>query len=125
MCFNRRCGFASFLVLALLAFLVGAPFALPQSVVLPITMVQSSARFVCNSAAGYNGDFGAAMIASFSNRSSLKFDSNGNQFVSDTLSNCVRRIDTAGNITTIAGLSTITAVTGIPSIAIGQCLNDG
>jgi sugar lactone lactonase YvrE len=102
---NRRCGFASCLVLAILAFLVGAPFALPQAVTAPITMVQSSARFAGSSAAGYNGDFGAATTVSFSNPSYLVFDSNGNQFVSDTLNNCVRRIDTAGNITTVAGLT--------------------
>ncbi len=102
---NRRCGFASFLVLAILAFLVGAPFALPQAVTSPITMVQSSARFAGSFTAGYNGDFGAATTVSFSNPSYLVFDSNGNQFVSDTLNNCVRRIDTAGNITTVAGLA--------------------
>ena len=36
--FNRRCGFLSFVVLAILAFLVCAPVALAQAV----TMVQSS-----------------------------------------------------------------------------------
>jgi hypothetical protein len=102
---NRRCGFASFLVLAILALLVGAPFALPQAITAPITMVQSSARSAGSSAAGYSGDLGAATTASFSNPSYLVFDSNGNQFVSDTLNNCVRRIDTAGNITTVTGLA--------------------
>ena len=54
---------------------------------------------------GYNGDFGAATTVNLSNPSYVVFDSNGNQFVSDTLNNCVRRIDVSGNITTVAGLA--------------------
>ncbi len=99
--FNRRCGFLSFTVLAILAFLVCAPVAFPQAV----TMVQSSARSAGSSAFGYNGDFGPATTVNLSNPSYMVFDSNGNQFVSDTLNNCVRKIDTAGNITTVAGLA--------------------
>ena len=99
--FNRRCGVSSSFVLAILAFLVSAPFALAQAV----TMVQSSARSAGSSAFGYNGDFGPATTVNLSNPSYMVFDSNGNQFVSDTLNNCVRKIDTAGNITTVAGLA--------------------
>ena len=99
--FNRRCGVLSYVVLAILALLVCAPFALPQSV----TMVQSSARSAGSSATGFNGDFGPATTVNLSNPSYIVFDSNGNQFVSDTLNNCVRKIDTAGNMTTVAGLS--------------------
>ena len=99
--FNRRCGVLSFVVLAILVFLVCAPVALPQAV----TMVQSSARSAGSSAFGYNGDFGPATTVNLSNPSYMVFDSNGNQFVSDTLNNCVRKIDTAGNITTVAGLA--------------------
>ena len=99
--FNRRCGFLSFTVLAILAFLVCAPVALAQAV----TMVQSSARSAGSSASGFNGDFGPATTVNLSNPSYMVFDSNGNQFVSDTLNNCVRKIDTAGNITTVAGLA--------------------
>jgi hypothetical protein len=99
--FNRRCGVLSFVVLAILAFLVCAPVAFPQAV----TMVQSSARSAGSSAVGYNGDFGPATTVNLSNPSYMVFDSNGNQFVSDTLNNCVRKIDTAGNITTVAGFA--------------------
>ena len=99
--FNRRCGVLSFVVLAILASLVSAPAALAQAV----TMVQSSERSAGSSAPGYNGDFGPATTVNLSNPSYMVFDSNGNQFVSDTLNNCVRKIDTAGNITTIAGLA--------------------
>ena len=68
-------------------------------------MVQSSARSAGSSASGFNGDFGPATTVNLSNPSYMVFDSNGNQFVSDTLNNCVRKIDTAGNITTVAGLA--------------------
>ncbi len=99
--FNRRCGVLSFIVLAILALLVCAPVALSQAV----TMVQSSTRSAGSSAAGYNGDFEPVTTVSLNNPSYMVFDSNGNQFVSDTLNNCVRKIDVAGNITTVAGLA--------------------
>jgi hypothetical protein len=99
--FNRRCGVLSYVVLAILALLVCAPFALPQAV----TMVQTSTRSAGSSAQGYNSDFGPATTVNLNNPSYIVFDSTGNHFVSDTLNNCVRKIDTAGNITTIAGLS--------------------
>ena len=96
----RRCGTLSLFVLAILS--PGRrSFAISQAV----TMVQSSARSAGSSAAGFNGDFGAATTVNLSNPSYIVFDSNGNQFVSDTLNNCVRKIDTAGNITTVAGLA--------------------
>ncbi len=98
---DRRCGFASIIVLAVLAFLVGGPIAFPQA----ITMVQSSARSAGNGATGFNGDFGSATTVSLSSPSYIVFDSNGNQYLSDTLNNCVRKIDTAGNVTTVAGLT--------------------
>ena len=33
------------------------------------------------------------------------FDSQGNQYISDTLNNCVRKIDTSGSISTLIGLA--------------------
>ncbi len=99
---NRRCGFlSSTILLTILAFLLSAPSALSQA----LTMVQSTTRSAGSSAAGYNSDFGTATTASLNNPSYIVFDSNGNQFLSDTLNNCVRKIDTSGNVTTIAGLS--------------------
>ncbi|CAN5684006.1 hypothetical protein BH10ACI4_BH10ACI4_38790 [soil metagenome] len=119
---DRRCGFASVIVLAILAFLVGAPFALPQA----LTLVQSSARYAGNGSAGFNGDFGSAATVSLSSPSYIAFDSYGNQFISDTLNNCIRKIDTAGNVTTVAGLivpgqadTCNTASTAIPTSSQG------
>src|SRR6202048_138461 len=97
---NRRCGLLSYIVLAILAFLAGAPFALPQA----LTMVQSGVRSAGSSSAGSNGHFDPPTTVSFNNPSYIVFGSNGNQFISDTLNNCVRKIDSAGNVTTVAGL---------------------
>ncbi len=97
----RRCGAASFSLSVLLTFLALAPATASAQ----ITMVQSSARYAGSGAAGYNGDFGSATTVSLNTPSYIVFDSNGNQYLSDTLNNCVRKIDTAGNVTTIAGLA--------------------
>ncbi len=97
--FNRRCG--AFTLLVTLALLANAPFAVSQA----LTMVPSTARSAGSSTSGFNGDFGSATTINLSNPSSIVFDSIGNQFVSDTLNNCVRKIDLAGNVTTVAGLA--------------------
>jgi sugar lactone lactonase YvrE len=52
----------------------------------------------------YNGDTGAAISTSLNAPSYTVFDSAGNLYISDTLNNCVRRIDSNGNISTVAGL---------------------
>ncbi len=52
----------------------------------------------------YNGDTGVANATSLNGPSYAVFDSLGNLFISDTLNNCVRKIDTSGNISTVAGL---------------------
>lgn len=59
-----------------------------------------------NGSAGYSGDGGPAATASLSQPHGLAFDSNGNLFVADYLNSRIRRIDTNGVITTVAGNST-------------------
>jgi uncharacterized protein (TIGR03437 family) len=56
-----------------------------------------------NGSAGYSGDGGPAATASLSQPHGLAFDSNGNLFVADYLNSRIRRIDTYGVITTVAG----------------------
>jgi hypothetical protein len=73
--FNRRCGYASYVVLTILAYLFSAPSALSQT----LTIVQSATRSAGSSAAGYSGDFGTATTVSLNNPSYIVFDSNGNQ----------------------------------------------
>ena len=69
-------------------------------------VLETNSRYAGNSTGTnlYNGDSGAAASTSLNAPSYAVFDSNGNLFVSDTANNCVRRIDTSGNVTTVAGL---------------------
>jgi len=52
---------------------------------------------------GYSGDGGTATNASLSRPSSLAMDGAGNLFISDYDNNRVRKVDTSGIITTVAG----------------------
>jgi uncharacterized protein (TIGR03437 family) len=52
---------------------------------------------------GYSGDGGAAIAAQFNGISSCAIDPKGNLIVADFFNNRVRRIDSAGIVTTIAG----------------------
>jgi sugar lactone lactonase YvrE len=55
------------------------------------------------SVAGYSGDGGPAQYAALNHPEIMVFDSNGNMYVSESGDNRVRKIDTNGNITTVAG----------------------
>jgi sugar lactone lactonase YvrE len=69
-------------------------------------VVETDYRYAGSSSGAnvYNGDTGVATATSLNGPSYLVFDSNGNLFVSDTLNNCVRKIDGSGNVSTVAGL---------------------
>src|SRR6201996_8976610 len=57
-----------------------------------------------NGTAGYSGDGGAAMAASFNEPYGIAVDRHGNIYVADRHNHCVRRIDgTTGIVTTFAG----------------------
>lgn len=51
----------------------------------------------------YAGDGGPATAASLSRPSDLEVDADGNLYIADTDNSCVRKVDTAGIITTVAG----------------------
>jgi len=53
--------------------------------------------------AGSSGDGGLGTSAQLSSPAGLAFDASGNLYICDSGNNCIRRIDTAGTITKIAG----------------------
>jgi hypothetical protein len=76
---------ASFVVASL-----APPFAYSQA----LTLLQSGTRYAGTISQGFNGDFGSATTISLDTPSYRVFDSQGNQYVSNTQNNCVRKIDT-------------------------------
>ncbi len=70
-----------------------------------LTPVQSGTRYAGTITPGFNGDFGSATTVSLNTPSYIVFDSHGNQYISDTLNNCVRKIDTSGSMSTLVGLA--------------------
>lgn len=62
--------------------------------------------FVGNGTAGYSGDSGLAVNAQISHLEGLKWDRWGNLFFADTHNNVIRRVDSKGIITTVAGNGT-------------------
>ena len=69
-------------------------------------IVETNSRYAGSSTGTnlYNGDTGPAASTSLNAPSYAVFDSIGNLYISDTANNCVRRIDTSGNVSTVAGL---------------------
>ena len=53
---------------------------------------------------GYSGDGGRAVTARLHNPEAVAVDGAGNLYIADTYNHCIRRVDTAGTITTVAGI---------------------
>jgi sugar lactone lactonase YvrE len=70
------------------------------------TLLDTTSRFAGNSTGtgGYNQDAGVATATSLNVPSYIVFDSFGNLYISDTQNNCVRKVDTTGHVSTVAGL---------------------
>jgi sugar lactone lactonase YvrE len=64
---------------------------------------QIISTFAGNGLAGYFGDHGAATSALLDSPTCLAADGAGNIYINDQRNNCVRKVSTAGVITTIAG----------------------
>ena len=56
---------------------------------------------------GFSGDGGKATLAQLNGPNSVALDSKGNVFISDGNNFCIRKVDIAGNITTVAGGGTL------------------
>ena len=52
---------------------------------------------------GYSGDGGQATAAQINNPEGMAVDSSGNLYIADTTNNRIRKVDTSGVITTVAG----------------------
>ena len=59
-----------------------------------------------NGTAGYSGDGGPAPVAELNTPDGISFDRQGNLYIADELNNVIRKVDTAGNISTVAGNGT-------------------
>jgi hypothetical protein len=70
-----------------------------------LSLLQSGTRYAGTITPGYNGDFGSATTVSLNTPSYIVIDSNGNQYISDTQNNCVRKVDTSGSMSTLVGLA--------------------
>ncbi len=70
------------------------------------TLLDTTARYAGNSTGSnlFNGDTGVATATTLNVPSYVVFDSLGNLYISDTQNNCVRKVDTTGHVTTVAGL---------------------
>ena len=60
-------------------------------------------QFAGSGESGYAGDGGPAINAKLRTPAGLTFDSKGNLYIADRENHRVRRVDTKGNITTVAG----------------------
>jgi sugar lactone lactonase YvrE len=59
-----------------------------------------------NGTSGFKGDGGEAVTAELSNPIAVAVDSSGNLYIADDLNNRIRKVDTNGNISTVAGNGT-------------------
>ena len=91
------------LVLLLAGFLSLAPLSARAQFA---TILDTTSRFAGNSTGtgGFNQDSGVATATTLNVPSYIVFDSLGNLYISDTQNNCVRKVDTTGHVSTVAGL---------------------
>ena len=74
-----------------------------NTLVMKISAQGSVSRFAGNGIRGYSGDGGPAIDASLNGPSGIYADKSGNVFLADTANYRIRKIDSTGIITTIAG----------------------
>ena len=74
-----------------------------NTLVMKISAQGMVSRFAGNGIRGYSGDGGPAINASLNGPSGIYADNSGNVFLADTANYRIRKIDSTGTITTIAG----------------------
>ena len=65
--------------------------------------IDAQGALLPSSAGGYSGDGGPAAMAELNHPVGLAIDTDGTIYFADTNNNCVRKIDAAGTISTVAG----------------------
>ncbi len=78
-------------------------FAVVAALVFVLTLSMARGQLVSSVAGGATGDGGPALSASLDFPRYLAFDAAGNLYISDSFHNRIRKIDSAGTITTVAG----------------------
>lgn len=74
------------------------------------------------SSSGYSGDGGSALEAEFTSPYNIAFDHEGNYYIADTWNHRVRKVDTEGTITTIAGNGNTAGLSGDGGLAVNARL---
>jgi hypothetical protein len=64
------------------------------------TVASNGSAFTC----GYSGDGGPATKAALNSPYSVAVDNSGNLFIADTSNNCIRKVNSGGIISTVAGV---------------------
>ena len=77
-----------------------------QRSVAQVIVVPSISTVAGNGSYGYSGDNSAATSAGLSNPLGVAVDSAGNIYIADYSNNRIRKVDTSGNISTVAGNGT-------------------
>ena len=73
---------------------------------------------------GFTGDGGPATAARLNNPQCVTFDGAGNAYIADTGNNRIRKVDTDGNISTVAGKGNQTTSCSASASAAGTCKID-
>src|SRR6201987_3212010 len=85
------------------AILTGAFDAAAQAPIISLSPGDTINTVAGTGVKGFSGNGGAALSAALANPFSMAADTAGNVYVADPDNHRVRRIDTSGNITTVAG----------------------
>jgi len=76
-----------------------------------------------NGAAGFSGDAGQASVAALNFPSGVILDATGNLYIADQANHCIRKINTSGVISTIAGIGGVSGFIGDGAMATLAKLN--